>query len=279
MRWIREHTRLAAILSVALVLIIVCMVSFAHFGNSSPLGRQLQSILTKVQEPISKAGNAVANGVTGIFQFQSITKENKELKEQVAELNRELTKLKLSEAELQKIAELSNALNYQSVTENTTLVTADVIAMDDSNWFNYFTINAGTDRGVTKDSAVISGDYLVGRVIEVGPNWSKVVSIVDESNSVSFRNMQDLNQLGILSGDGKGGLTGFMLDADAKISEGNVLITSGIGVGDKGLYPEGISIGKVAKAVYDKDALLKTVTIEPFVDFKSIQMVTVIVPS
>ncbi len=279
MRWIREHTRLAAILTVAVVLIIVCMVSFAHFGNSSPLGRRLQSILTKVQEPISKAGNAAQNGLTGIFQFRTIMKENQELKDQVAELNRELTKLRLSEEEMGKIAELSNALNYQSVTENTTLVTADVIAMDDSNWFNYFTINAGTDRGVTKDSAVISGDYLVGRVIEVGSDWSKVVSIVDESNSVSFRNMQDLNQLGILSGDGKGELTGFMLDADAKISEGNVLITSGIGVGDKGLYPEGISIGKVKKAVYDKDALLKTVTIEPFVDFKSIQMVTVIVPN
>lgn len=279
MRWFREHTRLAVIISVVVVLVVVIVVSFLHLGDSTPLGRQAQGVLTKIQEPFSKAGNAVRDGLSGIFQFRSIVKENKELKEQVADLERKVVKLQLSDQELEQLSSLSEALNYQALSGNTTLVTANVIAIDGSNWFNFFTIDAGKNRGVKVNSTVISGKYLVGRVIEVGDTWSKVVSIVDESNSVSFRTLRDLNQIGILSGSGNGELSGYMLDANAKISEGDLLITSGLGIGDKGMYPPGISIGKVKKVTYDKNSLLKTLTIEPAGNFKNIQIVTLMIPN
>lgn len=279
MRWFREHTRLAVLMSITVVLVVVIVVSFLHVGDSTPIGRQTQGILTKIQEPFSKAGNVVRDSLSGIFQFRSIVKENKALKEQVAKLERKVVKLQLSAQELEQLSALSEALNYQAQSGNTTLVTADVIAMDGSNWFDFFTINAGKNRGIKVDSTVISGKYLVGRVIEVGDTWSKVVSIVDESNSVSFRTLRDLNQIGILSGSGNGALSGYMLDANAKVSEGDLLITSGLGIGDRGMYPPGISIGKVKKVTYDKNSLLKTLTIEPSGNFKNIQIVTVMIPN
>ena len=87
-----------------------------------------------------------------------------------------------------------------------------------------------THLGLQKDAVVLNGDGLIGKIYEVGPGWSKVISVIDENNHVSFRANRDLNLLGILSGDGKGGLTGYMLDPEASIIEGDVLITSGIDV-------------------------------------------------
>jgi rod shape-determining protein MreC len=147
-----------------------------------------------------------------------------------------------------------------------------VIATDGSLWYNIFTINVGTSQGVHKNAVVINGDGLIGIVLDVGPDWSKVISIVDEYNNVSFQAYRDLGLLGILSGDGTGALTGYMLDAEAPIIEGDVLISSGLE-----LYPRGIPIGKVSQVTWDKDALLRTILVEPAVNFSNIQKVAVII--
>lgn len=272
MNWLREHKFLAIILSVFLTLVILIVVSYSNIGNSTAIGRGIQRVVTLVQGPVSGASNGVRSGLTGIFQFRSILKENEALKDKVSELNREIIQIKLTEAELAELRNLSNILGYENVVQNYSYVTADVVAMDGSNWFNIFTINAGSDDGIYRDAVVINGDGLIGKVLEVGPDWAKVISVIDESNSVSFKVFRDIQLLGILSGDGKGGLKGYMIDPEAAVIEGDILITSGIG-----MYPEGIPIGKVKKVEWNNDTLLKTVTIEPGAYFKNLQKVTVLV--
>ena len=162
-------------------------------------------------------------------------------------------------------------MNYIDPAENYSHVTAKVIAMDGSGWYRTFTINAGSDQGVKRNAVVINRDGLVGRILDVGPDWAKVISVIDESNNVSFQVFRDLNLLGILSGDGKGKISGYMLDENASITEGDALVTSGME-----LYPQGIPIGKISRITWDNDALLRTVEIEPAVNFNNIQKVTVI---
>ncbi len=274
MNWLKEHRILTVILSILFIMIIVIVISYNSIGNSTPVGKGVQKIVSFVQGPVSSAGNTIETSASGLFRFRSIMKENEALKEEVFQLKRELTQAKLSGAELTELRNLSNVLGYENVTQNYDLVTADVIGMDGSNWFNIFTIDAGTEQGVSKDDVVINGDGLIGRVLEAGDAWSKVISVIDEQNSVSFMVFRDMKLLGILSGDGSGGLEGYMLDPDAAVIEGDILITSGIG-----MYPEGIPIGKVDKVIWNNDTLLKTVTIEPSAYFKNLQKVTVLVES
>ena len=85
------------------------------------------------------------SGLNGLIHFRSILNENEQLKEQISELNREIIQAKLTEAELDELRSLSNILGYQNISSNYTYVTADVIGMDGSNWFNLFTINAGIE--------------------------------------------------------------------------------------------------------------------------------------
>ncbi|MBO5666140.1 MAG: rod shape-determining protein MreC, partial [Firmicutes bacterium] len=215
----------------------------------------------------------ISNGFRNILSFRSIASENEALREEVAELKQELILQQFSEQELEELRQLSQVLNYTSVQNSQSYVTGDVIAMDSSNWFNIFTINVGAEQGVQKDAMVINGDGLVGRVYEVGNNWAKVISVIDETNNVSFQVFRDSSEsyLGVLTGDGMGGLSGYMLDNEASVIEGDTVLTSGIGI-----YPQGILIGKISEVVVNTDSLLKEIILEPSVYFKNVQKVMVL---
>ena len=63
---------------------------------------------------------------------------------------------------------------------------------------------------ITAGSVVVNEDGLIGKVTTVGKDWSKVLSIVDANDSVSFTLLRDPEVVGVLSGDGEGGLSGYI---------------------------------------------------------------------
>ena len=63
-----------------------------------------------------------------------------------------------------------------------------------------------------------------------------------------------------------------MFDEQSTVAESDILITSGMGI-----YPAGIEIGSVTSVSFNDDKLIKEVTIEPVVDFKSLRKVAVII--
>lgn len=272
MKWYREHKRPAIAGIILLLLLSLTVASYVSQGSNSWLGIQLERVSAFFQEPVNDGANAVSVTIKGIFQFRKLLEEMERLTEENAQLKRELVEQSLSRDDLAELRSLREAMSYIDPAEIYRYVTAGVIAMDGSDWYQIFTINVGTKQGVKKNAIVINGDGLVGRVLDVGPGWAKVISVIDESNDVSFQVFRDPGLLGILSGDGKGEITGYMLDEDASIIEGDVLITSGME-----LYPRGIPIGRISRITWDKDALLRTVEIEPSVNFTNIKKVTVII--
>lgn len=272
MNWYKEHWRLTAVSAVLILLLIVTLVSYAGQGNNSWLGKRIESVTAYIQEPVTNGGNAVTTTIRGLFQFRSILAENEKLKEENTKLEKELIDAALSNQELKELKQLSSSLNYISPSKKYKYVAASVIGADSAQLYNIFTINEGTKQGIVKDCVVINADGLVGRIYEAGPNWSKVMAVIDENNNVSFQIFRNLGLLGILSGDGTGGLSGYMLDAKASVIKGDTLITSGME-----LYPQGIPIGAITAVHTDKDALLQRITVKPAVNFADIQKVTVIV--
>ena len=126
------------------------------------------------------------------------------------------------------------------------------------------------DKGIQKDYIVVDGNGLVGRVMEVGSDWSKVVSILSQNNNISFRVTRKQSISGVVQANNKGELEGFVMNEKAKIVKGDTLVTSGVGI-----YPEGIKIGKVKEVDYDENKQLKVITISPTVTFDSLQKVAI----
>lgn len=271
MRWISRHKKLMIVTTVTILLIIVMSVSYLNDYSTTDPEKKIGNIITLFQEPFVKAGSGLNKGITGVFRFKTIMKENETLKEEVSILKNKMITLQLKRNELDELRKLETALNYVSITEDIAYIAGNVIAKDSSNWFNTFTINIGENDGLTQDCIVLNGDGLIGRVFEVGDNWSKVVAIVDDSHSVSFRITRDTKFIGVVDGNGKGNLDGYLMDPNADVLTGDEIITSGLGI-----FPEGIPIGVVEEVIKDEDKLLKTVIVKPYVYFKNIDRVLVI---
>jgi len=272
MKWIKAHKFLVSIICTVLVLCLIIVVSFLSQGSTSLVGRQIAGVTAVIQKPVASAAFGIRDGV---FRFRHIIAENDELREENARLKQEINKIILTAKDMQELRELANIFNYNITDYDRRAVAANIISLDGTNWFNVFTIDKGTNQGVYRNTVVINGDGLIGTVMEASADSAKVISIIDTTNKVSFIVARDPDMVGILQGDGSGGLEGFMLDNQAGIIEGDDLLTSGIGMHP--IYPRGIAIGKVTSVDYNMDTQLKTITIEPSVNFNHLRKVAVII--
>ena len=151
-----------------------------------------------------------------------------------------------------------------------------MISKDSGNWFNSFTIDKGTNDGVTVDCNVIAGGGLVGIVTEAGPNWATVRSIIDDNSNVSAM-VSTTSDTCIIAGNlqliDEGTLSLVKLkDENNKVHVGDKVVTSNIS--EK--YLPGILIGYICELNNDSNNLTKNGTIIPAVDFSDLQEVLVI---
>ena len=151
-----------------------------------------------------------------------------------------------------------------------------VIAKDAGNWFHSFVIDKGEEDGITVDMNVIAGSGLVGRIVDVGPNWAKVTSIISDNSNVSGKVLATSDYL-MVSGDLElysGGVISFnkLVDSAGKVAEGDKIVTSNIS--DK--YLPNILIGYISTLNIDANNITKSGLLTPAVDFEHLEEVLVI---
>ena len=66
----------------------------------------------------------------------------------------------------------------------------------------------------------------------------------------------------------------YNLPIDSKVKEGDVILTSGLGM----IYPKGVRVGKVISVETDNVKVMKNAVVEPYVDFNKLEELYVIVP-
>lgn len=272
MRWIRNHKLISFLILIIVACIIVVVSSVATMGSSNPVSKAVNSVCTTILRPVNYVADGITDRFSKLVKYKEISDENDRLKEENEQLKEELAKATLTAHELSELKNLSKVLNYKGIGGSDDMVSGDIISMSESNWMNNFTINVGSVDKVKEGDIVVNGRGLVGTVYSVGKNWAKVKSLADESSKVSFKLSGNMELIGILDSFSDGEMEGFMLDSNARVEEGDKIITSGMGV-----YPTGLEIGKITKIRYDSDSQLERVTVKPTVDFTSLQKVTVII--
>jgi rod shape-determining protein MreC len=225
------------------------------------------------EEGISVVGSWLANRSEELAQIRDLLAENESLKEQVDELTIENTRLQQDRYELTNLRELYNLDAQYDEYEKTG---ARIIARDSGNWFYSFVINKGTDDGIAVDMNVMAGSGLVGRIVDVGPNWAKVKSIIADDSNVSAMVLSSSDNM-IVSGNLKlyaSGVIEFeqLVDSNNVVVEGDKIVTSNIS--DK--YLPGILIGYISTINQDANNLTKSGYITPAVDFEHLEEVLVI---
>ena len=230
-------------------------------------------VFVPMQRGINTVGAWITEKADNLKNLSDVMAENDALKKQVDELTSELNTNNLEQYELENLRELL-ALDqkYPSYEK----VAANVIGKS-RNWFSYFTIDKGIDDGIEVDMNVIAGSGLVGIVTDVGPNYAKVTSIINDTAQVSGMvtttsdnlivngSLQNMNENMVIEFSN-------LNDSDNKVAVGDPVVTSYIS--DK--YQQGILIGYISSLSTDSNNLTKSGTITPAVDFEHIEEVLVI---
>ena len=150
--------------------------------GGGPLRFVANYTIVPMQKGISYAGRYLSDISDNFDTLKEVRAENDELKSRVDELTIDNTRLRQEQYELERLRELyqldENYSDYEKIG-------AHVIANNGSNWFNDFTIDKGSNDGVKVDCNVLAGSGLVGIVTEVGPDYARVRSIIDDSSNIS----------------------------------------------------------------------------------------------
>lgn len=262
----------AIVIMVILIGLIIFMgVTSQERDGISVIEDWIGNIYAPVQRVITYPVHLAQDRIYDLANFARLNQENQELVARITELERQLIDAELSNRELEELRGLQDGLNQVPIRELEEVVTARIISKTHVEWFNTFTIDAGSRHQVEIGSLVISERGLVGRVIDVGEYWARVMSIADTNSSVSFKVLSDNAIQGIASGGLDEYLEGYLLDTRDQVEVGDQIVTSG-----QGLFPSGVLIGEVSEIVSSSGQLLDRIRIEPAVDFRRINRVTVI---
>lgn len=262
---------------VFVVVSLFCIIFFAARGRfQAPVSSQAVSL---VLSPFQQATDWVANEIryvtSVVWEVSTLYEQNKMLRNEVEQLRG--INLQANEA-LAENERLRTMIGYQHSARQFDFVAARVIGRESETWSSMIVIDRGTLNGIQNDMPVVTPQGLVGRVVEAGPNSSKVQLILDPRSSVgTIVQRAESRVTGIVQGDMDNPTMPQMVNIpkNADVVEGDVIVTSGFG----GIYPKGIIVGLVSSLKNDDGGLLKIGVLESAVDFQKLEDVMVITAS
>jgi rod shape-determining protein MreC len=208
----------------------------------------------------------LGQSVRDLGQLQS---DNARLRAEVDRLSQEAVLV----PELQREnAQLRAELGFSRDNSQFHWITAHLLGYDPSNLIQAAILDQGSRSGVAVGMTVVTPGGLVGQVIQVTPNTSKILLITDVSSSVDAL-VQSNRAKGVVNGARTARLTMTYIPQSDKVQTGDRVVTSGLG----GIYPSGLLVGTVTDVRQNDVELFQTALVEPAVDFGRLEDVMIIV--
>ena len=263
----------------ALIIVVCILGAVAGFLNA---GKTETTVIENISEvvftPIQKLFTKIGSSVSGLFGYfknvDDLRSENKNLKDENAELKKQLRD---AEADSHENESLRSLLALKEAHPEYSLQCAEIIARDPSNWFNVITIDKGSADGIAVNQPVVaSGNALIGRVCEVGSTWAKIITVTDREHSAGAEILRS-GEYAVVNGDGVLAKSGqcklSYISKNSDIVVGDTVITSGLG----GIYPKGLLIGKVTEIKPDIQGISQYAVIKPEANVADMSAVLIIV--
>lgn len=245
---------------VGAVLLILSLFNPDAFAWLRGLGRDASVPTSRVLADGKAEGRSVIETISGYFTIGS---RNAAMKRELA-----IAKIRLIQAEA--IAEENRrlkALLGLMQNESKPVAAARLLGSTSTSPRRFATIDAGSMDGILVGMPVRSEMGVVGRVLEVSRNSSRVLLVTDSESVVPVRRAKD-EVAGFAQGKSDGTLQIRLINLGINpLKKGDTLVTSGSG----GLYRPGIPIamvmkvtsdGAIARVLADPDAT-DYVTIDP----------------
>lgn len=265
--------KIFTVLLVATIVVIVLMIISTVQGEKTDIVTNGTGIVVSSSTGvITKTGNSIYRFLENIINADKLQGELSESRRQIAMLEKETRDITVLKNENRRLREL---LDFKNQKVDYKSVAAEITARNPANWYTDFTINKGTDSGITKNCPVIIDKGLVGYVSEVGKTWAKVVTLIDYGTSIGCI-IERSGDMAISEGDIE------LMEShccrvsyiakDAGVVIGDYVETSGVG----SIYPKGILIGKIIDIMPDLQGLYHNAIVETAVRIDRLREVLVI---
>jgi len=261
------------LLILSAISIILMLLTFVFDLPLKPFNEIVSVTVVPLQKGVSIVGERLYSKKELMNQVNDLVDKNNKLMKQVDELTYENSILLQDKYELNSLRKLYELDQTYSDYPKTG---AKVISGSTGNWFSTFIIDKGSNDGMKVGMNVLADGGLVGRITEVGANWSRVLSIIDDTSNVSCMVLTTNDHLmvsGNLATMENGYITFEQLSENATdVEVGDKIVTSNI----SDVYLPGIQVGNISYMEKDSNHLSVSGYITPSVKFEHISEVLVI---
>ncbi|MCP5369458.1 MAG: rod shape-determining protein MreC [Rickettsiaceae bacterium] len=236
------------------ILLLIIALYFAKF--SYPLF--IQNFIDNISGRIIDSTHFIYKNVVqvGIFTYEHITlfkdfkKENIKLKNENAQLQDMVYQLNLLNIENQELRKMFSLPEHSDRLGKKQVV--QVIGASINPYSKRVIIKAGINDGVEVDDIITGTKGLLGRIIEVGENYSKGILLGDSEFRISVIS-EEGGTYGILVKQDNA-LKIIYLEDEHHLRPGQFIYSSG----DGKIFPAGILIGVISK-IHDNEVYVKPV--------------------
>lgn len=258
------------LLVLLLVISLVLVVVYAREGEEGPL-HTIQDSTSALSSPLSSIGAASSSlAASATASLEDLTADGQTMNQlqasnaTLSQMVVELEEYRQEANRLESLIGLHDAYGFTSVAARVTGYSSD-------SYNRIITIDVGSASGVTEGLPVMGTTGVVGQVISVSTYSSQVRLLNDAQSGVAVM-LQSSRSEGILSGSVEGVLYLEGVDEGVEVTEGEAVITSGLGGG----YFRGLVIGTVSKVEQRQGDATRTIVITPNASFDNISEVLVV---
>lgn len=256
------------LLASALVLLSGALLILNLGGYLGPAQDVVLPPLATAQDWVSKRFFTIRDLVTSPRDVAALQFRISELEAESAQLRDRIIALQEQAAEAEVLGAL---LNYARTRPESRYLSTNVIGLDPSPFIRSINIGAGSDRGVLHGMPVLTDEGLVGRVTEVTAATSRVQLITDPASAVNVQ-LQGSRADGLLAAQPNGELWVELIDQNANVEPGELVLTSGLG----GAFPADIPVGHVVSVRRRDFELFQRAVIQPTVNFDELEIVLLV---
>lgn len=220
----------------------------------------VSDLLSPIVDVASEPAQTISDFMDSLTELAVLREENARLRQENSRLLEWERAARTLQSQNQALRSLTNFVDVPAARQ----IAARVISDASGVYVRSLLLAAGLMEGVAKGQAVMTGDGLVGRVIESGQRVSRVLLITDLNSRVPVR-LERSRVRAILVGDNTDRPLLEYLPSSDVVAPGDRVVTSG----DAGVFPPGLAVGEVV-AVTDGN-----VRVQPYVDWDRLEFVRV----
>lgn len=246
-------------------------VFFHYLGWLAPI----ENLVVRTVAPVQGFFYGVSRGWFDFYDDWLIKRnllgENEYLRGENIKLQSDLSRLKALEEENEILKKELNFIEEKKYS----FVSAKIITGISDSLSQSVIINRGSRDGLEPGLAVVAeSGILIGKIIEAGADYSKVLLLKDSKSKVAVT-IQNLDHtVGLV--EGQYGLSFSMtnIPQNQDIKEGDLVVTSGL----EGKIPKNLLVAKVASIKSIESEIFKTAILTPILNFDNLSNVLVIIP-